>query len=119
MVDDKRRMSYIMGDHDKLSKENKDFILYLMYGSFRRLHIDDTEKLIVIEKRSPAGEFSRLSVPYADLYSDSLPELTVDACNLQLEDFPMKEGASRHTVLQRLLASKVKFDTEKFITNYK
>lgn len=122
----KKRLDYLKEIRGILPEKNKEFVTYLMYGSFRRVQVvkNNEEKLIRVQKRSPEGYFSTIEAEFNSV-NDDFPQLLLDECERvlkstdELRDTLKDEGKSdeeikKRVTLIRLLASKIKDDISKF-----
>lgn len=122
----KKRQEFLESIYPMLSEKNKEFISYMMYGSFRRISIlkNETDYSFIIEKVSPEGLSSKIIVNFDDLNCD-LPSLlnkeaeTIlaqkEIMKISLKETGYTEGeVTKRLVLIRLLAAKVKDDIKQF-----
>lgn len=122
----KKRLDYLKELKGILPERNKEFITYLMYGSFRRVQtvFTEDEKFIRVEKRSPKGYFSTIEAAF-DKSHDDLPAILLKECEnvllstkelqREFERSGMSESEIKERItLIRLLASKLKDDINKF-----
>lgn len=126
MEQGKKRLDYLKEIKDILPERNKEFVTYLMYGSFRRVQVvkNSDENLIRVQKRSPEGYFSTIEAEFTSV-DDDFPQLLLDECESVLKNTSSlkkelesegkdTEEVKKQITLIRLLASKIKDDIGKF-----